>query len=107
MQLRQHIFRNHLVIGGMRAVWCAGNDRRASIGCAADGHFQRDFAKERCANPCGLGRCTAMPEYIMPAAAVRADKMAHILDNPQNWHIHLVEHVQPLARVNQRQILRR
>ena len=33
--------------------------------------------------------------------------MAHILDNPQNWHIHLVEHVQPLARVNQRQILRR
>ena len=42
----------------------------------------------------------------MPAATIGADEMAHILDNAKNRHIHLAEHVEALARVNQRQILR-
>ncbi len=49
---------------------------------------------------------TAMTEDIRSLAAMRTDKGAHILDDPQNGHIHLFEHLQALTRINQRQILR-
>ena len=38
---------------------------------------------------------------------MRADEGAHILDDAEHRHVHLAEHVEPLARVDQREVLRR
>ena len=40
-------------------------------------------------------------------AAVRADEVAHVLDDAEHRHVDLAEHRQPLAGVDQRHVLRR
>ena len=55
----------------------------------------------------GLVLGTAMAENIGPLAAMRAQEIAHILDQPQNRHIHALEHGNAAPRINQSQILRR
>ena len=41
------------------------------------------------------------------ALAVVADEIAHVLDDAQHRHAHLAEHLQPLAGVDQADVLRR
>ena len=47
-----------------------------------------------------------MTENIVTAATVGADEVAHILDDAEYGNIHLAEHVQALAGIDQRQVLR-
>ncbi len=47
-----------------------------------------------------------MGEDIGRLAAMRADERAHVLDQAKHRHIDLAEHVQPFARVDQREVLR-
>ena len=41
------------------------------------------------------------------ALAVVADEVAHVLDDAEHRHAHLAEHLQPLAGVDQADVLRR
>ena len=47
-----------------------------------------------------------MPEYMCFMAAFGADILAHILNHAQNGRVQLGEHIQSLARIQQRDILR-
>jgi len=44
---------------------------------------------------------------MLDMAAVRAHVHGHVLDDAQNRHADLFEHLQPLSRVEQRDVLRR
>src|SRR5215467_5332631 len=48
-----------------------------------------------------------MTENVGALSAMRANEGAHVLDQAEHWHVHPAEHVEPLARVDQRQVLRR
>ncbi len=68
--------------------------------------MERNSTKERHAQ---LGRFffgTTMTENIGALTAMRADKGAHVFDNPEDRHIHVLKHFEAFAGINQRQILR-
>ena len=48
-----------------------------------------------------------LAEDVLLVAAVRADVEAHVLDDAEHRHVDLLEHLEPLARVQQRDVLRR
>ncbi|MNT31392.1 hypothetical protein D3C72_1672250 [compost metagenome] len=48
-----------------------------------------------------------MAENIITSAGIGRDEIAHILDDAEQRHLHLAEHGDALARIDQRQILRR
>lgn len=100
-------FRNIAVDGGLRTIRLGGNHRRSGIRHFTDGNGERHFAEERHANPLSLCLGTAMAENIITRAGIRCDEVAHILDDAEQRHFHLAEHGDALARVDQRQILRR
>ena len=90
----------------MRPARILGDDGRAFIGCRTDGHLERHLSQERGADARRLGGRAAVTEDIVTAATVGADEVAHILDDAEYRHIHLAEHVQALAGIDQRQVLR-
>jgi hypothetical protein len=45
-------------------------------------------------------------EQVFDVAAVAADVHAHVLHHTQHRHVHLLEHLEPLARVGQGNVLR-
>jgi hypothetical protein len=47
----------------------------------------------------------AEDSFLMPAMA--ADVQAHVLDDPEHGHVNLLEHLEPFARIGQRDVLRR
>ena len=49
----------------------------------------------------------AVAEDVLGVAAVRADVDAHVLDDADDRHADLLEHLEALARVDQRDVLRR
>ena len=49
----------------------------------------------------------AVAEDLFALAAVAADEVAHVLDDAEDRHVHLAEHRQALAGVDQRHVLRR
>ena len=55
----------------------------------------------------GLGRHAAMAEDMRLVAAVRADIGRHVLDQPEDRRLERLEHVDRLARIQQRDVLRR
>ena len=69
--------------------------------------MQWHLAQERHAELLRLLARAAMAEDLGALAAMRAEVEAHILDEAQDRHRDLAEHVQPLARVYQRDVLRR
>lgn len=53
----------------------------------------------RCAPPAA--------EDVLFMTALAADMQAHVLDDPEHRHVDFLEHAQPLASIQQRQVLRR
>ncbi len=49
----------------------------------------------------------AVAEDLAAPAAMRAQEIAHVLDDAEHRHVDLLEHVQPLARVDEGDVLRR
>ena len=91
----------------MRPVGRGGHHRPACVRGLPDRHRKRHFAEKRRADPCGFVTGAAVTEDIVPTAAIGADEVAHVLDDAEHRHADLVEHVEPLAGIDQRQILRR
>ena len=48
----------------------------------------------------------AMAEDLVALAALGADEIAHVLHDADHRHIHLAEHVEPFAGIDQGQVLR-
>ena len=69
--------------------------------------MQRDLAEERHAELVGFLAGAAMAEDLRALAALGAEEIAHVLDDAEYRHGDLAEHVQALARVDQRDVLRR
>ena len=98
----------HLEIGaGLRAIWVRDHRRSAGIGFLADQQVERDLAEKVHAKLLGGASRAAVAEDLGAAAAVRADEVAHVLDDAEHRHVHLAEHVERLARVEQRDVLGR
>ena len=49
----------------------------------------------------------AVAEDVGALAALGADEIAHVLDDAEHRHVDLAEHVEALAGVDQREVLRR
>src|SRR5665213_3141593 len=91
---------------GMRAVGLRDDDRRSRIRGLADGYIERHLAEEFDAELLGLFPGAAMAEDFASLAAMRAEEVAHVLDEAQHRHVDLLEHVEALARVLQGDVLR-
>ena len=82
------------------------HDRLALVAALGHVRIDRDLAEERHAGFLGQFPAAAVAEYVM-ALAVRADEVAHVLDDAEHRHAHLAEHFQALASVDQADVLRR
>ena len=83
------------------------DDRAAVVGRVADPAVERHFAEERRAERLRLVARAAVGENVGAAAAMRADEIAHVLDDAEHRHLDLLEHRDAAPRVDQREVLRR
>src|SRR5690242_13317678 len=84
---------------GVLAFGLCHDDGAAFVGGLADGDVERHFAEEVGAELLGLAPGAAMAEDLAPLAAMRAQEIAHVLDDAEHRHVDLAEHVEALARV--------
>src|SRR5262249_2350896 len=92
---------------GVRTVWLGDDDRMAAVGGLADREVGRDSAEELGAELLGFPAGAAMAEDVAALAAMGAEEIAHVLDDAEHGHVDLAEHVEALARIEQRDVLRR
>ena len=98
--------RGHLLVGvGDGAPGLGGDDGKTAVRCLANPDVERNLAQEGDPQPGGLLPRTAVGEDFRAVSAGRAGEVAHVLDNPENGNVHLAEHVESLAGVDERQIL--
>ena len=69
--------------------------------------MQRNAAQERDLHGCRRLLGAAVGEDLGAFAAFRTCEPAHVLDETENRHVDAAEHVQPLARIDERDVLRR
>src|SRR4029077_18872838 len=92
---------------GMSTMGLGRDHGKAGIGLFADGHVQRHLAEERHAEAFRLVPRAAMAENIGARAAMRAEKIAHILDDAEHRHVDALEHGNAAPGVDERKVLRR
>src|SRR5215472_13180643 len=90
----------------VRVVGLSDGDRRSAVGGLADCDVERHLAEKLGAEPFGLMTGAAVTEDLAAAAAVRTQEIAHVLDDAEHRHVDLLEHVEPLAGVQERNVLR-
>src|SRR5262249_50109994 len=90
----------------LRAFRRRNHDRHTQVACFADAQRERNGAQKRYPVTLGESLATAVPENLMPLLAVRADEIAHILNNAKAWNMKLIEHVVGLPDVAQGDLLR-
>src|SRR5439155_22996440 len=83
-ELAPNVLRDLAVDRGMRTVRLAHHDRAAGIRGLADFHIERHLAEERHLQPFRLAPRSAMAEHVGASAAVRADEIAHVLDDAEH-----------------------
>src|SRR5215472_6950481 len=93
--------------GGVRVAGIGDRDRMAGIRGLANRKIERHFTEEFGTELFGLAAGAAMRKDLAAAAAMRAQEIAHILDDAEYRHVDLFEHVETLARVEQCYVLRR
>src|SRR5712671_8094346 len=91
---------------GVRIVGFGDGDRGSAVGGLTDLEVERHLAEKLGAEPLGLQAGAAMAEDLAAAAAMRAQEIAHVLDDAEHRHVDLAEHVEPLARIEQGDVLR-
>src|SRR3569832_198323 len=104
--LDRHLARDLLVDGRDLTIGIGDHGRLAGIRLLADGHRQRQRAEEIDAVLGAHLLTAALAEDRFRMAAVGADVRTHVLDDAENRDADLLEHLQPLARVEQRDVLR-
>src|SRR5260370_15920820 len=83
------------------------DDRAALVGGLADEDVERHFAEELGAQSLRLAPRAAMAEDVAALAAMRAEEIAHVLDDAEHGHVDLAEHVEAFARIEEGDVLRR
>src|SRR3569832_1823138 len=99
--------RDLLVDLGHAAVRVGHHRRLAGIGVGTDAAIQRQRTEEFHAVVLAHALAAAFAEDALFVATLRADVQAHVLDHPDDGDADLLEHLETLARVNQRDVLRR
>ena len=91
---------------GLRRRGIRDHDRHAGIAAGPDGGVERDTAQKRHAQL--LGRLLSAPvrEDVGSLSAMAVDEKAHVLDDPQDGHVDLLEHHHSLADVVEGHFLR-
>src|SRR5712692_8087911 len=91
---------------GIGRIGVRHGDRAAVVRGLADRDVERHFAEKIGAKPLGFAARAAMAEDLAALAAMRAEEIAHVLDDAEHRHIDLLEHGEPLARVDEGDVLR-
>src|SRR5579862_9538496 len=88
----------------MRRLVAFHHDRMTAIAGLADFGIELDTAEK--GNPELLrgALAAALGEDVNLVLAMRADEIAHVLDDAENVDLHLLEHLDRLARVLQRDV---
>ncbi|KAG0192387.1 hypothetical protein DFQ28_009340 [Apophysomyces sp. BC1034] len=84
-----------------------GHSRASSVGLLANADVQRQAAEQWHIILPADALAAAGAEDMLGVAAMGADMDAHVLNNAQDRHADLLEHLQALSRVEQRNVLRR
>src|SRR5579883_851019 len=90
---------------GVGAVGHRHHDGLPAVGGLADRHVEGELAEELGAEPLRLAARAAMAEDVAALAAMGAEEIAHVLDDAEDRHVDFAEHVEPLARVEERYVL--
>ena len=77
------------------------------IGLLADSPVERQRAEQRHAVLLAQVAAAVLAENVLLVTAAAANVQAHVLDDAEHGHVHLLEHLEPLARVRERDVLRR
>src|ERR1700731_983623 len=86
----------------VRLVNHQGHARAAAL---ADASIQWDLAQERDVHPLGQVLRATMAKNIFAFAAMRADKVAHVLDQSKVRHFQRVEHLDGAPDIRRRDVL--
>src|SRR3990172_9855134 len=85
-----------------------GNHRRlAGIGLLADLDVERQRPQQLDAVILAHARAATLAEHVLLVAALGAVVQAHVLDDAEDWNIDLLEHLETLAGIHQRDVLGR
>src|SRR5690606_1238225 len=91
-QLRPDGVRNRRIGIGLLPLGLDRDDWRAPVREFANARIERNLTQKAHAEPLRLVGGTPMAERLGPAAAMRARQIAHVLDDPENGDVDLVEH---------------
>src|SRR4051794_26523616 len=80
-KLITHLGRDIAIGRGMRSVRRSGDHRQSGIRLFADVHMQWHLAEKRHAEACRFVARAAMAENVGTFPALRAQEIAHVLDN--------------------------
>src|SRR6202035_5600645 len=105
--LRRQMRRDVTINSGQRRVRLVDHQRHARATPLTNAPIEWDLAQERDIHPLGQGLRPAMAEDIFAFAAVRADEITHVLDQPQVRDFQRVEHLDGAPDVGRRDVLRR
>ena len=98
-QLRSEISRDEPYRLCLLRLLVHNDDRRPLITADADASIDRNFSQEWNLEFSCRPASAAAVEYILPMSAVTADIVAHVLDNAQDWNVHLVKHHKPFSGI--------
>src|SRR5437764_309873 len=99
--------RNGLVDLRRRTIGIRDDGGSTGIGLLANADIERQRAEKRHVVFAAHLFGAAFAEDVFGVTAVRADVDRHVFDDADDGYAHLLEHLQPLARIDQRDVLRR
>src|SRR5215472_4226824 len=90
--------------GGLRL---ARDDGPAGVAAEGDLRVERDLPEEGDVQLLGRPATAPVLEDLLAVAALRAEVVRHVLDDPEDRHVDLLKHREALAGVDQRDVLGR
>src|SRR5262245_40853293 len=83
----------------LRALWSCETDRKPAISTFANRRDKLDRSKKGNIELLGRALRSALRKDVDLLMAVRAGEVAHVLDDAEDFDIHLMKHLQRLPRV--------
>src|SRR6266849_1110134 len=105
VQLRRKPFGDRPISLGRGGFWVADEDRAAFVPAGDDVCVERNLSQEWNAQVLAHLSSAAVAENIRSLAAMRTDEHAHVFDDAEDGHLHLLEHPQAAAGDGQADIL--
>src|SRR5579884_374097 len=96
-----NLFRHSIEVLCFRRTLSQQRNRQSTVTSHTDLRIKFDCAQKRNIELLCCALCSAFGENINLLMAMRTREMAHVLNNPKHLDIHLMEHLQRLARILQ------